>query len=51
MGGPQQSLESLRMSMAHGKKKTAENVDRAQNRVTRPEIAETMGQLEERFRR
>ena len=36
--------------MAYGKKKTAENVHRARNRVTRPEIAETMGRLEERYR-
>ena len=36
--------------MPCGKKKTAENVHRARNRVTRPEIAETMGQLEERYR-
>ena len=48
VGGPEQSLESLRKAMAYGKKKTAENVHR--NRVTRPEIAETMGQLEERYR-
>ena len=46
MGGPEQSLESLRKAMAYGKKKTAENVHRARNRVTRPEIAEIMGQLE-----
>ena len=51
MGGPKQSLESLRKSMAYGKKKTAQNVHRARNRVTRPEIAENMGQLEERYRR
>ena len=50
MGGPEQSLESLRKAMAYGKKKTAENVHRARNRVTRPEIAETIGQLEERYR-
>ena len=50
MGGPEQSLESLRKAMAYGKKKTAENVHHARNRVTRPEIAETLGQLEERYR-
>ena len=50
MGGPEQSMESLRKAMAYGKKKTAENVHRARNRVTRPEIAETMGQLEDRYR-
>ena len=32
MGGPQQSLVSLRKAMAYGKKKTAENVGRARNR-------------------
>ena len=42
MGGPEQSLESLRKAMAYGKKKTAKNVHCAQNRVTRPEIAESM---------
>ena len=36
--------------MACGKKKTAENVHRARNLVTRPEITETMSQLEERYR-
>ena len=50
MDGPEQSLEPLRKAMAYGKKKMAENVHRARNRVTRPEIAETMGQLEERYR-
>ena len=50
IGGPEKSLESLRKAMAYGKKKTAENVHRGRNRVTRPEIAETMGQLEERYR-
>ena len=50
MDGLEQSQESLRKVMAYGKKKTAENVHRARNRVTRPEIAETMGQLEERYR-
>ena len=39
MGGPEQSMESLRKVMAYGKKKAAENVHRARNRVTRPEIA------------
>ena len=50
MGGPEQSLESLRKAMACGGMKTAENVHRARNRVTRPEIAEATGQLEERYR-
>ena len=51
MGGPEQSTESLRNAMAYGKKKkTAESVHRARNWVTGPEVAETMGQLEERYR-
>ena len=50
MAGPKQCFESLRRAMAYGRKKTAENIHRARNRVTRPEIAETMGQLEERYR-
>ena len=36
VGGLDQSLESMRKAMACGKKKTAENVHRAQNRVTGP---------------
>ena len=50
MAGPSQCFESLRKAMAYGKKKTAENIHRARNRVTRPEIAENMTQLEERYR-
>ena len=46
IGGPSQSFESYRRAYNHGKKKTAENVHRAQNRVTRPEIAENMMQME-----
>ena len=48
MGGPEQIMESPRKAMA--KKETTENVHRARNRVIRPEIAESMGQLEERYR-
>ena len=47
---PLQGLESFRKAMVYGKKKTAQNAHRARNRVARPEIAETMGQLEERYR-
>ena len=50
MGGPERSLGSLRTGMAYGKKNAAENVHRARNRVTRSQMAETMGQLEERYR-
>ena len=51
MKGPMGSLESYRKAYAQGRKKTAENVHRARNRVTRPEIAETMGTLEEKFKK
>ena len=50
MGGPRQSMEVLRKAMMHGRKKTAENVHRARNRVTRPDIAENLVQLEEKYR-
>ena len=40
----------MRKGIAYGTKKTAENVHRARNRVTRPEMAEAMDQLEERNR-
>ena len=36
--------------MAYGKKRTSEKVHPGWNRVTRPEISETVGQLEERYR-
>ena len=50
VGGLDQNLESMRKAMACGKKKTAENVHRARNRVTLPKITQTMSQLEERHR-
>ena len=48
--GPEQSFESYRKAFAYGKKKTAENIHRARNRVTRPQIAEKMEHLEEKFK-
>ena len=36
------SFESCRKAFAQGKKKTAENVQRARNLVSRPEIAESL---------
>ena len=38
-------MESYRRAYGQGRKKTAENVHRARNRVTRPEIAESMNTL------
>ena len=51
MAGPRTSFESYRKAFNHGKKKTAENVHRARNRVTRPDIAESLPQLEEKYKR
>ena len=51
IAGPQQSMESYRKAVLYGKKKTSENVHRATNRVTRPVIAETMQQLEEKYKK
>ena len=51
MAGPAESMESYRKAYAHGRKKTAENVHRARNRVTRPEIAETMDDLDEKYKK
>ena len=41
IAGPGMSFESYRKAFAQGKKKTVENVHRARNRVSRPEIAES----------
>ena len=49
MAGPSMSFESYRRAYHYGKKKTAENVHRARNRVSRPEIAETMDDMEEKY--
>ena len=51
MIGPMGSMESYRKAYKYGKKKTAENVHRARNRVSRPDIAEKVGDLEEKFRK
>ena len=45
------SFESYRRAFLYGKKKTAENVHRARNRVTRPEIAETLDDMEDKFKK
>ena len=44
------SFESYRKAFAQGKKKTAENVHRARNRVSRPEIAESLENMEARYK-
>ena len=51
MMGPLSSMESYRRACAQGRKKTAENVHRAMNRVTRQEIAESMNTLEDKFKK
>jgi hypothetical protein len=51
MAGPMESMESYRKAYAHGRKKTAENVHRARNWVSRPEIAETIDELDEKFKK
>ena len=51
MIGPMGSMESYRKAYKYGKKKTAENVHRARNRVSRPDIAEKVGDLEEKIRK
>ena len=44
------SFECYRKAVAQGKKKTAENVHRARNRVSRPEIAESLEDMEARYK-
>ncbi len=51
MAGPTGSIESFRKAHAYGHKKTAENVHRARNSVTTPEIAETVGDMEDKHRK
>ena len=51
MAGPLESMESYRKAHAHGRKQTAENVHRARNRVSCPEIAETMEELDDKFKK
>ena len=50
IAGPGMSFESYRKGFAQGKKKTAENVVRARNRVSRPEIAESLEDMEARYK-
>ena len=51
MLGPMGSMESYRRAVREGKRKTAENIHRAKNRVTRPEIADKIEDLEDRYRK
>ena len=51
MLGPMGSMESYRRAIRDGKRKTAENIHRARNRVTRPEIAEKIEELEDKYRK
>ena len=44
------SFESFRKAFAQGKKKTAENVHRARNRVSRPEIAESLEDMKATYK-
>ena len=44
------SFESYRKAFVPGKKKTAESVHRARNRVSRPEIAESLEDMEARYK-
>ena len=48
IAGPGMSFESYRKVFAQGKKKTAENVHWARNRVSKPEIAESLEDMEAR---
>ena len=50
MNGISQVFESYRKATVYGKKKTAENVHRARNRVTRPEVAGSLSSLEAPYR-
>ena len=49
IAGSGMSFESYRKAFAQGTKKTAENVHRARNRVSRPEIAESLEDMEARY--
>ena len=51
IGGPILRMETYRKATLYGKKKTAENLQRARNRVTRPEITENMQRLEDRYKK
>ena len=51
MNGISQVFESYRKAAVYGKKKTAENVHRARNRVARPEVAGNLSSLETKYRK
>ena len=51
MNGISQVFESYRKATVYGKKKTAENVHRARNRVARPEVAGSLSSLETKYRK
>ena len=51
MNGISQVFESYRKAAVYGKKKTAENVHRARNRVARPEVAGSLSSLETKYRK
>ena len=51
MNGISQVFESYRKATVYGKKKTAENVHRARNRVARPEVAGSLSPLETKYRK
>ena len=51
MLGPMGSMESYRRAVRDGRRKTAENIHRARNRVTRPEIAVKIEELEDKYRK
>ena len=51
IAGPCLSFNSYRKAYHAGKKKTAENIHRARNSVSRPAIAENMDELEEKFKK
>ena len=51
IAGPCLSFNSYRKAYHAGKKKTAENIHRARNRVSRPAIAKNMDELEEKFKK
>ena len=50
MNGISQVFESYRKATVYGKKKTAENVRRAPDRVARPEVASNLASLESKCR-
>ena len=51
IAGPRLSFNSYWKAYHAGKKKTAENIHRARNRVSRPAIAENRDELEEKFKK